>query len=44
MGPRAFQIISILVGGFKEENSCYFNYTPRLENNSIHINRVLKNT
>ncbi|KAM9941603.1 hypothetical protein ACTFIT_008165 [Dictyostelium discoideum] len=20
--------------GFKEENSCYFNYTPRLENNS----------
>ncbi|KAM9947262.1 hypothetical protein ACTFIT_000584 [Dictyostelium discoideum] len=34
MGPRAFQIISILVGGFKEENSCYFNYTPRLENNS----------
>ncbi|KAM9957958.1 hypothetical protein ACTFIW_012934 [Dictyostelium discoideum] len=23
-----------LVDGFKEENSCYFNYTPHLENNS----------
>ncbi|KAM9984068.1 hypothetical protein ACTFIY_000822 [Dictyostelium cf. discoideum] len=34
-GPSCFSnYIHSLVGGFKEENSCYFNYTPRLENNS----------
>ncbi|KAN0034432.1 hypothetical protein ACTFIV_000941 [Dictyostelium citrinum] len=34
-GPSCFSnYIHSLVGGFKDENSCYFNYTPRLGNNS----------